>query len=156
MIFKFESGVVGTFIISDATPSVANLEGGTGENPTIWTPLSSDNDGSDSGLHAGKSEFYRVFGTKGSLAVGRGVRRYYYDTADGDVGGWGEELKEQQEQLEEGVVAFDLQMEHFARVVRGEEEPTCSGEEGLSAVVVCEAVREAMKTGLPVDVDVGV
>lgn len=35
IIFRFESGVVGTFVVSDAAPSPYNFEAGTGENPTI-------------------------------------------------------------------------------------------------------------------------
>lgn len=36
-------------------------------------------------------------------------------------------------------------------VVRNGEKPSCSGEEGLKALVLCEAVR-AMRTGLPMDI----
>ncbi|KAF7956193.1 hypothetical protein EAE96_005113 [Botrytis aclada] len=35
MILRFESGVVGTFLLSDAVPFPWNFEAGTGENPTI-------------------------------------------------------------------------------------------------------------------------
>lgn len=35
IILRFASGVVGTVIVSDATPSPFNFEAGTGENPTI-------------------------------------------------------------------------------------------------------------------------
>ncbi|UNI23820.1 hypothetical protein JDV02_009616 [Purpureocillium takamizusanense] len=54
MTLRFRSGAVGTFLISDATPSPFNFESGTGENPLI--------------PKTGK-DFYRIFGTEGTLSV---------------------------------------------------------------------------------------
>ncbi len=39
---------------------------------------------------------------------------------------------------------FDAQMRHFVDVVRGDAESGCSGEEGLRALVICEAVKMSM------------
>jgi predicted dehydrogenase len=47
-----------------------------------------------------------------------------------------------------------LQLEHFVDVIRGTASPSCSGEEGLRALIVCEAVQKAMRSGQPVDIDV--
>ena len=44
------------------------------------------------------------------------------------------------------------QIEHFAAVIRGEVEPVCSGRDGLRTLVVVDAVIEAARTGLPVDI----
>ena len=55
ILLRFASGVVGTFLLSDATPSPHNFEGGTGEHHTITT--------------TGK-DFYRILGSEGTLSVG--------------------------------------------------------------------------------------
>jgi hypothetical protein len=38
-------------------------------------------------------------------------------------------------------------------VVKGKVEPSCTGEEGLRALVVCEAVKRAMGSGRPVGIE---
>lgn len=139
VVLKFESGVVGTFLLSDAAPSGHSFEAGTGENPNI--PKSG-------------RDFYRIFGTRGTLSVGdMRVERYRGDgDDDGGEGAWGDEVVE--EGLEVGrEVPFDEQVGHLVRVVRGLERPRCSVEDGLRAVVVAEAVRKAMRTGVPVTID---
>jgi predicted dehydrogenase len=50
------------------------------------------------------------------------------------------------------IVPFDAQVEHFVDLVRGEREALCSGEEGLTALIVCEAARKAMVTREAVEV----
>jgi predicted dehydrogenase len=47
---------------------------------------------------------------------------------------------------------FELQIEHFARVIRGEETPNCTGSDGLRAVEVCEAIRRSMAEQVPIEV----
>jgi len=134
IILRFASGVVGTFVVSDATPSPFNFEAGTGENPMI--------------PRAGK-DFYRFFGTEASLSV-PDMTRFSYDGAKEKS--WTQVLAEQKVAVKD-IVPFDAQVEHFVRLVRGEaEEPLCSGEDGLRALMVCEAVKEAMATGRAVDV----
>lgn len=49
---------------------------------------------------------------------------------------------------------FDLQLAHFVDVARGMAQPRCSGEEGLGALVVCQAVRRSIESGQSVDVDI--
>lgn len=133
IVMRFESGVVGTFLLSDATPSAHSFEAGTGENPII--------------PKTGK-DFYRIFGSQGMLSVGdMKVERY----KTGGEGAWHDEIAE--ERLTVGTeVPFDEQIKHLVRVVRGEEQPRCTVEDGLQAVVVADAVVRAMKTGQPVDI----
>jgi predicted dehydrogenase len=45
---------------------------------------------------------------------------------------------------------FTRQLQHFARVCRGEEEPGCSALEALKAIATLEAIKESITTGLPV------
>ncbi|KAF1987021.1 oxidoreductase [Aulographum hederae CBS 113979] len=133
VLLKFASGVVGTFLLCDAVPSPHNFEAGTGENPMI--PF------------VGR-DFYRVFGTEASLSVPE-MRRTGYG---GGEKSWNLPLSEEILGVEEMAAPFELQVEHFVRVIRGEVEPSCSGTEGLRAVVVCEAVRKAIESGEPVDI----
>jgi predicted dehydrogenase len=135
-VLKFESGVVGTFLLCDSAPSAHSFEAGTGENPNI--PRSG-------------RDFYRIFGSEGTLSVGNMKVERYRD--DGGEGAWSDEVIEEDVQVG-GEVPFDEQVGHLVRVVRGLEGPRCSIEDGLRAVVVAEAVRKAMKTGVPVDIDV--
>jgi len=61
-------------------------------------------------------------------------------------------------EIEEGI-PFQRQTEHLARLATGQEEqPVCSGVDGLAAVKVCEAVIEALEKGdgYPVDISVAV
>lgn len=128
IVLRFASGVVGTFLLSDATPSGHAFESGTGENPMI----------PKSGM-----DFYRIFGTKGTLSV---PELTVTKTRD-----WTESLQSERLPVIEAI-PFDLQIEHFVKVVRGEERPSCDGDAGLSAVVVCEAVNKAIKDGVPIDI----
>lgn len=140
LTLRFASGVVGTFLVCDATPSPHNFETGTGENPMI--PRSSTGDGSD---------FYRIFGSEASLSV-PDLTRWSYDGRPEKS--WSQPLAVNQIPLPDNAAPFDLQLAHFVDVIRGDATPSCSGEEGLRALIVCEAVQRAMQTGQPVDIEV--
>jgi predicted dehydrogenase len=133
ILLRFESGVVGTFLIVDTVPSAHNFESGTGENPTI--------------PKAGR-DFYRLFGTDGTLSVGdMVVTKHSHD----ETKSWTSKL--QNSQVPVGTeIPFDEQIKNLVRVVYGQEEPRCSGDDGLRAMVVCECIRKALKEGEVVDV----
>lgn len=141
ILLHFESGVVATFVLSDAVVSPHAFEAGTGENPSI--------------ARTGR-DFYRIFGTEGTLSV-PDLRRSFYKP--GDLKSWSSEMTEVTEKLEDWIsedertkAPFELQVEHLVKVVRGEEEPICTGEDGLAAVRVALAVKTALRTGGTVDV----
>ncbi|KAJ5767139.1 uncharacterized protein N7511_004755 [Penicillium nucicola] len=140
LTMRFASGVVGTFLICDATPSPHNFETGTGENPLI--PRS---------VTGGDSDFYRIFGSEASLSVPDMTRWSYDGRAEKS---WNHELTVDHIELPDEAWPFDLQLAHFVDVIRGTAEPSCSGEEGLRALIVCEAVQKAMRSGQPVDINV--
>lgn len=144
IILHFANGVVGTFLLSDAVVSPHAFEMGTGENPVI--------------PRTGK-DVYRIFGTDGTLSV-PDLRRSFYNVGSGVDKSWNSELSEVTETLgdwlseeERAKVPFELQVAHFVRVIRGAEKPVCSGEDGLAAVRVAEAVRRALRTGDVVKVE---
>jgi predicted dehydrogenase len=126
ILLRFESGVVGTFILSDNTPSPWNFEGGTGENPMIPKVKADESAGG----------FYRILGQRGSLSV-PDLTRW--------EGRWNEGLSREELDVEKEKVPFDAQVQHFVEVVRDGKTPSCTSEEGLRAMVVCETVKRSMK-----------
>jgi predicted dehydrogenase len=128
LIFRFETGVLATFVFSDNTPSPFNWENSTGELPFF--------------PYVGE-DFCRIFGTQASLSL-PDLTRWSYDRSE-EKSWWGEMTKDV---LPLGPIEQPqkLQSDHFVRVIRGEEPPRCSGEDGLRAVLVVEAIKEAMKT----------
>ncbi|KAJ3531782.1 hypothetical protein NM208_g8726 [Fusarium decemcellulare] len=133
LTLRFKSGVVGSFIVSDNLPSPYNFESGTGENPLI--PKSGQ-------------DFYRIFGTEGSLSVPDMTTWSYTGTQKS----WHQELVQQKIPVPDGI-PFELQLSHFVRVIRGQETPSCTPEAGLAALVVCQAIKEALEGNKTVDID---
>ncbi|KAF2644708.1 hypothetical protein P280DRAFT_535311 [Massarina eburnea CBS 473.64] len=129
---RFANGIVGTFILSDAVISPHNFESGTGENPMI-PELGRD--------------CYRILGSEGSLSFPDMTRWKYPGKRD-----WSETLDCERIIVPETKIPFELQIEHFVKVIRGDQEPSCTGRAGLRAVAVCEAVRKSMKRHVPVDI----
>ncbi|CAG8087672.1 unnamed protein product [Penicillium olsonii] len=140
LTLRFASGVVGTFLVCDATPSPHSFETGTGENPLIPKTTT-----------GGDSDFYRIFGSDASLSV-PDLTRWSYDTSPEKS--WNHPLTVDRIPLPDNKAPFDLQLAHFVDVINGDVEPSCSGEEGLRALVVCEAVQKAIRSCQPVDIDV--
>ncbi|KAL4886482.1 NAD(P)-binding protein [Aspergillus karnatakaensis] len=141
--FRFASGVVGTFLISDVVPSPLNFETGTRENPRLPGVNPEES----------ASDCYRIFGTGGSLSV-PDLTRWSYEGKE--VMGWeGEIGVEKVPVLGAGVKPFDAQLEHFVRVVRGEEEVECSVGDGVRALRVVRGVRESLESGRAVEIEVG-
>lgn len=137
VLLQFENGIVGTFVFSDNVPSPWNFEAGTGENPMI--PKVEEAGG-----------FYRVLGEKGSLSV-PDLTRWSYDDVpgreEGKEKGWERVLMREKLEVRREDVPFDLQLSHFVGVVRGREEPSCSGGDALRALRVCEAIKVAVGKG---------
>ena len=136
ILLRFESGVVGTFLLSDAVEGAHSFESGTGEHPRI--------------PKAGK-ECYRIFGTKGTVSV-PDMKVERYNVAEGAERGWACPVAEENVPVDESLVPFEVQMEHFADVVEGKEKPLCTVEEAMRAVAVCDAVTRSLDTGMPVEI----
>lgn len=134
LTLRFKSGIVGSFLISDHTPSPYNFESGTGENPLI--PKTGQ-------------DFYRIFGTDGSLSVPDMTEWSYKGK---DKKSWHSELVREEAAVSLRV-PFDDQLEHFVKVVNGEEKPSCTANAGLAALVVCEAIKEALAANTTVNIE---
>ncbi|KAF2473465.1 NAD(P)-binding protein, partial [Lindgomyces ingoldianus] len=130
---KFASGIVGTFLLSDAVVSPHSFESGTGENPMI--------------PEVGQ-DFYRIFGSEGSLSV-PDMTMWKYPSS---TRSWTEKLDRENLEVPGMGIPFELQMSHFVKVIKGQEEPSCSGIDGLRALAVCEAIKKAMEVSKPVDI----
>ncbi|GKT45494.1 1,5-anhydro-D-fructose reductase [Colletotrichum spaethianum] len=133
LTLRFKSGVVGTFLISDNVPSPYSFEAGTGENPLI--PKTGQN-------------FYQVFGTEGTLSVPDMSIWSYKGTSKKS---WHSELGREKAPVDDAI-PFELQLAHFCRVIAGEESPSCSTQAGLAALIVCQAIREALEGNTTVEI----
>jgi predicted dehydrogenase len=132
LTLRFKSGVVGSFIVADNIPSPHNFEAGTGENPLI--PKSGQ-------------DFYRIFGTNASLSVpDMSIWSHKGEKS------WHSEMVRETIPVPEGV-PFELQLQHFIRVIRGQEEPSCTAQAGLAALLVCEAIKRALEDNSTVQIE---
>jgi predicted dehydrogenase len=132
LTLRFESGVVGVFVISDCVVSPHSFEAGTDENPMIAPATRADGE---------KVDCYRILGTEGTLSV---PDMTFWSYGAGKKS-WENELQREKVDIDtDQRVPFERQLDHFVRVVRGTEEPRCSGVEGLRAMMVCDAVRRAI------------
>ena len=128
---RFEGGAIGTILASDACPSPWSYEATSGENPSFF--------------HVDES-CYHFLGTAGSLAFPT-MELWRY--AEGSHKGWCHPL----EKLHIEVNANDplsSQLEHFRRVVEGEEEPLVDAEDGVKSLAVALAVHESAFKRTPV------
>jgi predicted dehydrogenase len=127
MVFTFASGALGTFLLSDTAASARSWEQTSGENAGY--PRHDDED------------CYHVAGTRGSLSVPTMRIKEYPGPRS-----WWEPFAASAVPVERSDPLAN-QVAHFVRVVRGEEEPVCSGRDGLKTLTVVQAVAEAARTG---------
>lgn len=128
---SFESGALGTMLASDATPSPWSYEMTTRENPYYF--------------HADENCCY-FLGTKGSLDFSR-LKLWRY--ADVEQSGWQHPLEQSTYQVEHSD-PIQLQMEHFCRVVRGEEVSIVDGRDATRSLAVALAILESAERQVPV------
>jgi predicted dehydrogenase len=125
---RFASGVVGTFIISDNVASPHSFEQGTGENPNL----------PQSGL-----DVYRVLGSQGTLSFPDMIC-WSYENVESS---WNNSMAFEKLQVDNiDVPPLVSQLDHFIDVCNNKSQPTCTGEEALQALVVCEALRSALSS----------
>lgn len=161
LTLRFANGCCGTFLCSDNVTSPFSFEAGTGENPLIPQNLAA-------------AGFYRIFGSHGTLLVPDLTLFHQNGLRDKS---WWEPVQAEQLPLlhqmprEEGGIftppssysdslpmpskpglpePFDLQLDHFVDLIRGDEtEVKCSGEDAIQALLCIEAVLKSIDTGMP-------
>lgn len=134
LTLRFVGGTVGTFLALDNAPSPYFMEAGTGENPNF--PYS----GQDS---------YQIFGSRGCITVPHAKIWHPECAARGRNS---KNVREQPPSGDRNEDVYDRQLQNFVAVVRGEQAPVCTGEDGLHAVAVCETIEESLSSKKPVSV----
>lgn len=128
---SFESGAVGSVTASDTAAAPWSYEATTGENPHYYRT---------------EQNCYFFAGTAGSLAFPR-MELWRY--ADPGRRGWQHPLE-----LERREVApadpLTRQLEHFCRVIRGEEPPLVDSRDATRSLAVALAVLESMAAQAPI------
>lgn len=130
---RFDSGVLGTFLLSDTAACPRSWEQTSGENPA-YTRYDDE-------------DCYVIAGTRGSLSVPTMRLKTY--PRDEDRSWW--------KPFEVGTVGLvrddplKHQLEHFGAVVRGEAEPLVSARDGWRNLQVTEAILDAARLGCAVE-----
>lgn len=119
---RFESGALGTVTVSDAVPAPWSWELASGENPAY--PRQPEN-------------CYFFSGTEGSLALPT-MELWRY----GAQKGWYAPLTRERVKVEPADPQVG-QLQHFCRVIRGEEAPRVSGADATRTLAVVEAIQAA-------------
>lgn len=123
---RFANGAVGSATVSDAVPAPWSWELASGENPVY--PQQPEN-------------CYFFSGTSGSLALPR-MELWRY----GDKSGWYAPLAREHIAIERADPQV-RQLQHFCRVIRGEEAPRSSGADATRTLAVVQAIHEAAGSG---------
>jgi predicted dehydrogenase len=131
--FRFASGALGSFMLSDTAACARSWEQTSQENKAY--PTYPDED------------CYVVAGTFGSLSVPTMRLKTYAKAEDRS---W---FKPFQMSVADMTREDPLsrQIEHFGQVVRGEAEPIVSARDGLQNLRIAEAIGEAARTGTTID-----
>jgi len=132
VILRFENGTVGTAFVSDCVPSLSAYEATTGENPLIPHDF---------------GNCYHFFGTEASLLFPQLKKLFYSDPTKL---GWHYPITEQGLKVIQGDDPYVKEFRHFSKVIRGEEPPRISGEDGRKTLEVTLAIQRSGETGKPV------
>ena len=130
---RMKDGTIASILLSDSVPSKWAYEQTMGENDFFYQ---------------GKGNIYHFLGDQGSLAFPEMLKISYEDKSRA---GWQYPLKLERLNLR-SANPYPAQMEHFCRVVRGEETPRTSGEDALRSLKVTMAVMDSGVNHRPVEV----
>lgn len=127
--FRFASGVLGTFLLSDTSASARSWEQTSQENKDY---ASYDDE-----------DCYVVAGTLGSLSI-PGMRLKKYAAVEDRSWFNPFQVKEVALQRED---PLPIQLQHFIDVIANDATPLVSAQDGLQNLRVVEAIQEAIQTG---------
>ena len=123
---RFADGSLASMTISDATASPWNWEATAREDPQ-YRPFDAD--------------AYFIGGTKGALSLPR-LHQVSYDGASS----WHEPLKLDVPAVDPAL-PHKMQLKHFVRVVRREEEPVVTPADNVKTLRTLNAIKQAAETG---------
>ena len=126
--FRFASGVLGTFLLSDTSASARSWEQTSQENKDYAS--------------YGDEDCYVLAGTMGSLSIPT-MRLKTYKTAEDRS--WFKPFSSAKLELERQD-PLALQLAHFIEVIKGEVAPLVSANDGLQNLRVVEAIASAIQT----------
>jgi len=130
---RFTDGTLASILMSDAAPSLWSYESTMGENPFFYPT---------------RGNTYHYLGTKASLTF-PGMQKVYY--ADPSKVGWQHPITTEQLDIK-SADPYPDQVKHFCKVVKGEEAPRTSGEDGLRTLQVTMAILESGETNQPITI----
>ncbi len=130
IVFRFASGTLGTFLLSDTAASSLSWEHTSGEDPRYH--LATDPN----------SDCYVITGTLGSLSIPTMRMKRYLSAADQS---WHKPLHANTISFE-ALDPMQAQLEHFCRVARHLEKPIVSVLDGLNNLRVVDAIARAGKS----------
>ena len=133
--FRFASGVLASFVVSDTSASARSWEQTSQENKAYTSYDDED--------------CYVIAGTMGSLAVPTMRMKTYVKSADRS---WFKPYQVSRVVLERED-PLHLQMDHFIRVIQGVDEPLVSAHDGMQNLLVIEAIALAAATQQTVNLD---
>ena len=128
--FRFESGVLGTFILSDTAAGTRSWEQTSGENKAY--------------AHYPMDDCYVITGTLGSLSVPSMRLQLFNEIRDAS---WFNSMKETLLTRAGDDDPLANQISHFIQVIKGICAPLVSANDGLKNLNVIECILEAAKSG---------
>ena len=126
ILLRFANGALGTFNVSDATPSAANWELSSGENPDYPNAA---------------ADCYLLAGTAGSLDVPSLTL-----WSQNDARGWFHPLARETLACQPAD-PLALQLDHFLRVIEGSERPLTTIADAARSLRVVLAIAQAASSG---------
>lgn len=129
MNFRFENGVLGSFVLSDTAASTQSWELTSAENPSY--------------PHYAEENCYSLSGTLGTMDIPTMRVKAY---ASPETASWMKAFDEHRDPVnrQDPLLA---QLEHFKQVLNGTEEPLVSVWDGYCNLAVVEAIKKAEKSG---------
>jgi predicted dehydrogenase len=135
ILLRFAGGALGTLTVSDTAVSPWSWELTSGENP--FYPRNAEN-------------CYLIAGTDGAVTVPK-LELWRYGT---QKKGWDVPLLREIIEVPR-TDPLVRQLQHFCRVVRGDESPRVSGADAVKTLAAVQAIFEAARTGRSVSLDQG-
>jgi len=128
---SFHNGALGSVLASDATPAAWSYEAAAGENPLYFRTY---------------ENCYHFLGTSASLAF---PKMDLWSYPDAGRKGWQHPMDRSQITVSAGY-PLRIQLEHFCRVVQGQEEPAITARDGAESLAVALAVQQSASRRVPV------
>lgn len=132
--FIFQNGALGSFVLSDTASTARSWEQTTMENPGY--PSYPDED------------CYLIAGTRGSLAIPTMRLKFY---PEGTPPSWWTPFQEEKLHLSRSD-PIELQLKHFAEVIRGNADPLVTAQDGYKNLLITEAIKKSALTQSIVEV----